>query len=89
MAQIQTWVETGSESFENFENVEKLNVVFGTLVWDENQQTWRVDNKDHPRQHSPDNANLPKEINGMVWDETTLCWKGNDNILDGLDWGEN
>jgi len=86
MAQIQTWVETGNESFEYLENVEKLSVV-GTLVWDMDRQTWRVAERDQPREEA-DNVNLPKEINGMVWDASSLCWKGNDTILDSLDWGD-
>jgi len=88
MAQIQTWEEKEIESYENIDNVEKLNVVVGTLVWDGKQQTWRVDDHFSPRETFIDDSSLPKEIDGMIWDPSSLSWKGNDNILDGQDWGE-
>jgi len=49
-----------------------------------------VDNSltNKPQQHR-EKADIPKELNGMVWDPSSLCWKGNENdgALTDIDWG--
>jgi len=46
----------------------------GMLVWDESNHQWAINkfNKTEPNVC----------CNGMVWDSTTLTWKGNDTALE-------
>jgi len=81
MAQIMdTWRDVEVDEAQYFNDmVIGPDRNFGPLVWNIDKERWIVDEAQefNRKLHS-----IPPEMNGMVWDPSTLSWKGNDSALE-------